>query len=215
MATDKPSKRTRQALKAIEDAVFSLLAEKEFESVTAQEIYRRANVNKMTFYKYHNNKYDALAKAFTSRVNEEFDSEIAHWVGEQRNLDTEEANYLGLMFTADFIERYHIQFSHLVSAAGDLPKDVVFSALFANYRPYFAYVTGQELNATNEYLVHFAFGALRSICECQMQHLAKNPASGAPKQDVQKACRIIAKSFSLLLNTLREGENTQNSDSAA
>ena len=73
------SKRTRIALKAIEDAVFFLLAEKEFECITAQDIYRRAGVNKMTFYKYHKNKYDALAKAFTSRLNEEYDIEEAKW----------------------------------------------------------------------------------------------------------------------------------------
>ena len=201
------SKRTRIALKAIEDAVFFLLAEKEFEYITAQDIYRRAGVNKMTFYKYHKNKYDALAKAFTSRLNEEYDLEEAKWQKTQENMSVDEANYLGLLFVANFFGRYRVQFAHLVSSSGDFPKDVVFSALFANYRPYFSYMIGRELNQENEYLVHFVFGAFCAIYECQMQKFAQNPDDGSSSQDVEKACRMISKSFSALVRSLHEEDD--------
>ena len=214
MAMEKHSKRTRHALKAIEDAVFFLLGEKEFESVTAQDIYRQANVNKMTFYKYHNNKYDALAKAFTSRLNDEYHAEIAKRQDEIKNMDMDEANYQALLFVMEFIEKYHVQFSHLVSSSGDLPKDVVFSALFANYRPYFSSLIGKEVTKENEYLIHFVFGAFRSIYECQMQNLAKNSNDGSPRQNAEEACRIIAKTFSLVERALLEKKDKSDSATA-
>lgn len=215
MAKEQVSKRTQNALKAIEDAVFALLGEKEFESVTAQEIYQRAGVNKMTFYKYHNNKYDALAKAFTSRVNREYSAIANEYLATHKTLDLDEANYQVLLFVADFIERYHLQFAHLISTSGDLPKDIVFSALFANYREFFSDYIGKEIDEENEYLVHFVFGAYRSVYECQMQRLAKNPDDPDRRQNVAKACRLIAKSFTLLERALLNLEEAPAANSAS
>ena len=209
MATEKISKRTRDALKAIEDAVFSLLEKKEFEHVTARDICQQAKVNKMTFYKYYKNKYDALAAAFTSRINDEYGTAYVLWQSQHEQPDLEEANYEGLMFAVDFFQRYHVQFSHLVSSNGDLPKDVVFSALFANYRSFFAQMIGKELTKENDYLVHFVFGAFRSIYECQMEKIAEYPNGAFPKEDVQEACRFIGRAFTLLLRDLDEKENGQ------
>ncbi|MBQ9457682.1 MAG: TetR/AcrR family transcriptional regulator [Bacilli bacterium] len=215
MAKEQVSKRTQNALKAIEDAVFALLGEKEFEAVTAQEIYRKAGVNKMTFYKYHNNKYDALAKAFTSRINREYNTAVAKYLSIHETYDLDEANYQALLFVADFFERYRVQFSHLASPSGDLPKDVVFSALFSNYRRFFSDMIGKEICEENEYLVHFVFGAYRSLYECQMQKLAKDPSDPAPRQDIKKACRVIAKAFSLLQTALPNAEETPTANSAS
>lgn len=204
MAEEKINKRTHDALKAIENAVFSLLEEFEFERITARGIYQRAEVNKMTFYKYYKNKYDALAKAFTSRVNDEYDTEISQWQDNNEYLKTEEAYYRGLMFVVHFFKRYHTQFFHLVSSGGDLPKDIVFSALFANYRPFFSALIGKEISKDAEYLVHVVFGTYRSIYECLMEQLAKNHDGPFPGQDVEKACRFISKAFCQLYLGLLE-----------
>jgi|GEM_PF-6623689 len=206
METEKTSKRTRRVLKAIEDAVFVLLGEKEFEYITAQDIYQRANVNKATFYKYNKSKYDALAKAFTSRINEEYNAEIAKRAGEIESMGLDEANYQALMFIVDFFERYRAQFAHLVSDSGDLPKDIVFSALFANYRHYFSSMIGKDVTRENEYIVHFVFGAFRSIYECHMQKMAKDPNEPSRRQDIEKACHIVAKTFSILHRALLDGD---------
>ncbi len=203
MAEEKTNRRTADALKAIEDAVFSLLEEKEFEHVTARDICQRAKVNKMTFYKYHNNKYDALAKAFTSRLNAEYKAKILDFDHLYKD-DMDEAHFQGLMFVLDFFERYRVAFSHLVSSSGDFPRDVVFSALFANYLPFFSAVIGEEINHSNEYLVHFIFGAYRSLFECQLRQLAQSPNGEFDRQAAEKACRLIAKSFTMIFLTMRK-----------
>ena len=204
MAEEKLNKRTQDALTAIEDAVFDLLEEKTFDSITARDIYNQAKVNKMTFYKYHSNKFDALAKAFTSRVDIEFAQRFSVEEALFEEGDYDESIYRGLIFVVEFIERYRAQFAHLVSPNGDLPRDVVFSALFSNYRIYFSAIVGGDLSKENEYLVYFLFGSFRSLYDCQMQQLAKNPKGAFPKQDAEKACHIIARSFKEVLLALRD-----------
>ena len=54
-AQDPRVKRTRQLL---QDAFVSLLGEKDFQTVTVQDIAERATVNRATFYAHYLDKYD-------------------------------------------------------------------------------------------------------------------------------------------------------------
>lgn len=58
---DRRIQRTRQLL---EGALLSLIKEKEFESISVQEIIDRANVGRATFYAHYDNKEDLLESGF-------------------------------------------------------------------------------------------------------------------------------------------------------
>lgn len=54
---DRQVQRTRQLLRG---ALFSLIQEKGFETLSVQDIVDRANVGRMTFYRHFDNKEDLL-----------------------------------------------------------------------------------------------------------------------------------------------------------
>ena len=58
---DRRVRRTQQLLEA---ALLSLIKEKDFDSVSVQEIIDRANVGRATFYAHYDNKEDLLASGF-------------------------------------------------------------------------------------------------------------------------------------------------------
>lgn len=59
---DKRIIKTKRALK---DALFSILKEKNFDSVTATEICKTADVSRNTFYNYYSDKYALLEDCFS------------------------------------------------------------------------------------------------------------------------------------------------------
>ncbi len=64
---DRRVRRTRELLRG---ALFSLIREKGYESLTVQEIIDRANVGRATFYAHFDNKEDLLLSGFeTLRVS--------------------------------------------------------------------------------------------------------------------------------------------------
>lgn len=58
---DRRVQRTQQLLEA---ALLSLIKEKDFDSVSVQEIIDRANVGRATFYAHYDSKEDLLASGF-------------------------------------------------------------------------------------------------------------------------------------------------------
>lgn len=59
-SNDPRVKRTRQAIR---DALISLIHEKNFDSITVQDIAEKATVNRATFYSHYYDKYDLLDKS--------------------------------------------------------------------------------------------------------------------------------------------------------
>jgi AcrR family transcriptional regulator len=59
--TDRRIDRTQQLLRG---ALFSLIREKGFETLTVQDIIDRANVGRATFYTHFDNKQDLLVSGF-------------------------------------------------------------------------------------------------------------------------------------------------------
>ena len=67
---DPRVKRTRQLL---QDAFMSLLGEKDFQTVTVQDIAERATVNRATFYADYSDKYDLADRL----AREQFQQQLA------------------------------------------------------------------------------------------------------------------------------------------
>ena len=60
--------RARFTRKLLQDTLFALLAEKRFEMITVGEIAERAMVNRATFYRHYQDKYELATACFKKRL---------------------------------------------------------------------------------------------------------------------------------------------------
>lgn len=65
-------RRIRKSRKAIDDACWSLLREKDFAAMTIGEIAQRADINRATFYRHYADKYDWLERQIELLMSETF-----------------------------------------------------------------------------------------------------------------------------------------------
>lgn len=65
--TDRRVQRSRQALR---DALLELIKEKDYDSISVEEITQQANIGRATFYLHYKDKEDLLVDEFNERVNE-------------------------------------------------------------------------------------------------------------------------------------------------
>lgn len=64
---DRRVQRTRQALR---NALLELIQEKDYDSISVEEITQQANLGRATFYLHYKDKEDLLVDEFNERVNE-------------------------------------------------------------------------------------------------------------------------------------------------
>lgn len=64
MPVDGTDRRVQKTRKLLQDAMITLISEKEFDSITIQEILDRANVGRSTFYIHYDGKNDLLHSCF-------------------------------------------------------------------------------------------------------------------------------------------------------
>ncbi|GHO97832.1 TetR family transcriptional regulator [Reticulibacter mediterranei] len=62
--------RIRRTHKLLQEAMIALIAERGFDAITVGDIADRAMVNRATFYRHYEDKYDLVAKIFEEMVNE-------------------------------------------------------------------------------------------------------------------------------------------------
>ena len=70
---DRRYQRTRQA---IQDAMWQLMQEKDFGQISVGEIAKRANINRVTFYRHYEDKYAWLNSCIQELLQELFDMGI-------------------------------------------------------------------------------------------------------------------------------------------
>jgi len=63
-------RRILKSQEAIKKAVVELMAEKEFDRITIQDISDRANVSRKTIYLHYTDKFDLLDKLIEEHINE-------------------------------------------------------------------------------------------------------------------------------------------------
>jgi len=62
--TKKPDRRVQRTQQLLRGALLSLIQEKDFETLSVQDIIDRANVGRATFYAHFDNKEDLLVSGF-------------------------------------------------------------------------------------------------------------------------------------------------------
>src|SRR5690348_1078975 len=66
--------RIRRTHKLLQEAMIALIAERGFDAITVGDIADRAMVNRATFYRHYEDKYDLVAKIFEETANELIDN---------------------------------------------------------------------------------------------------------------------------------------------
>ncbi len=66
---DQTDLRIRRTHKFLQEAMIELIAEKGFEAITVGDIAERAMINRATFYRHYQDKYDLVAKIFEETTN--------------------------------------------------------------------------------------------------------------------------------------------------
>lgn len=64
MLQNKHDIRTKRTHQQIRDALIDLIFEKHFDNITVGDITNRAMINRSTFYRYYQDKYDVVLKIF-------------------------------------------------------------------------------------------------------------------------------------------------------
>ena len=62
--TEQTDLRIRRTQKFVQEAIIELITEKGFDAVTVGDIAERAMINRATFYRHYQDKYDLVAKIF-------------------------------------------------------------------------------------------------------------------------------------------------------
>lgn len=65
--------RYSRAVEVINNAFFSLMQEKDFESISVSDIAKRAQINRATFYHHYMDKYDWLEQCISLQLQEIFE----------------------------------------------------------------------------------------------------------------------------------------------
>lgn len=68
MLQNKHDIRTKRTRQQIQDALIDLISEKHFDSITVGDITNRAMINRSTFYRYYQDKYDVVLKIFEKAI---------------------------------------------------------------------------------------------------------------------------------------------------
>jgi AcrR family transcriptional regulator len=104
-------RRIQKTLQHLQTALVELIAEKDYDAITIQEILDRANVGRSTFYAHFENK-DQLLRSLLALLNEHFEAGIRRMSEEQK---TYEENSDQMPFRAlQFVEQNHRLFKAML-----------------------------------------------------------------------------------------------------
>lgn len=68
--TEQADLRIRRTHKFLQEAIIELIVEKGFDAITVGDIAERAMINRATFYRHYQDKYDLVTKIFEETVNQ-------------------------------------------------------------------------------------------------------------------------------------------------
>ena len=66
---EQPDLRVRRTHKFLQEAMIELITEKGFDAITVGDIAERAMINRATFYRHYQDKYDLVVKIFEETTN--------------------------------------------------------------------------------------------------------------------------------------------------
>ncbi len=162
------NRRIQRTKVAIQNALVSLIAEKGFDSVTVRDISSRADINRGTFYKHYNDKYDLLEKIELEIIHDVEDIVLQSQSLNYADFNSED-NPLPIVVT---MFEYMKEKAALVTAVLGLVGDFVFltrlgKAVEKNLKlGFLAGLRAQNFLIPSEYLISYTifahFGVIRT-----------------------------------------------------
>lgn len=193
------NKRSRDAINAIYDGIFSLLEKEPFDQITVRGICKESKVNKMTFYKYHSDKFDALSKAFQSKFNNAFMAEFGPNDGTFFDCGVEEACYRTLRFVASWFSKYRDQIHSIYTSSNQIAYEVARSVLYDDYAKFLMESIDQNhCPVSVEYISRFIFSGVAACTETYLKKLRIGTDIESVNQEMDDACRFLAKSMAMM-----------------
>lgn len=174
----------------MDEALISLLNEKEFEYITVKEICARAGVNRSTFYLHYENTRDLLEEAAGSLIRQFaacFSVDTQSITDQFRNTPLENLNYISdqyLIPYLTFIRDNRTVFAIAVANSKYLGFDDVYQRLFRHiFHPILDRFRFPEIE--QPYVMAFYLNGVHAIVTRWLQHDCREP--------IETICGILQK----------------------
>lgn len=163
-------RRIGKTREAIFEAFISLMAEKNFEQITVNEIAARANVSRGTIYLHYVDKYDLLDQCIETQMEQLCESCLAG--GENAHI----ASGGALLRTAEYLERHAWVFTTLLNNKGVPAFRTRLHAILLQGLSEQIDMCGLNRGMNKEMLIQFLASAVVGVMEWWITHSMPYPA---------------------------------------
>lgn len=163
-------RRIQKSKQAIMDALIALLSEKDFESITINEIAKTANVNRGTVYLHYEDKYDLLNQCIEDYLNQLLESCIP---GEDIAITSKAA----MLRVFENIERDAFFYSTMLTNTGISAFRNRLLAMMEHSLSKNMDLIDLDKNLNKEITVQFLASAFTGVSEWWVTHSMPYPAS--------------------------------------
>ena len=187
------NKRTNNALMTLYNGLFDMLLEVPFDKITVRGICAKTKVNKMTFYKYHTDKFDVLSKAVQAKFKEDLALEFGPADAIFKDRDFEPAVYAVVRFLFAWCKKYMVQLRNLFTSANQMAYDIAKSIIFKDYFDFLCRVIDiEKFDISPTYLSSYLFGGFIAAMEAYLRALrSRNDVEEVEKEN-ERFCHFLA-----------------------
>jgi len=156
--------RTRQLL---QDALISLLAEGNFEEITVQDISKKANVNRATFYSHYEDKYHMIRQIVGEKLIE-LDQSIKNveMTSDGTSGQLDEIAFQSYLHLFEHLEKNFYFYKVLLKKQGpNIFRRKLYSVLEKTFETGLAYIQPKQKNllVPGDLLISYISGATLSV----------------------------------------------------
>ena len=164
-------RRIQKTQDAIFEAFVGLMAEKNFEQITINEIADRANVNRGTIYLHYQDKYDLLNQCIETHLNQLFTSCLPD--GDTADL----ASKASMLRTFQYLEQHAFFYSTILTNKGTPAFRNRLLAMAIHSLNHQIDISGINQDINKEILVQYIASAAVGVLEWWITHSMPYPAT--------------------------------------
>ncbi|MDR3573521.1 MAG: TetR/AcrR family transcriptional regulator [Anaerolineaceae bacterium] len=169
-------RRIQKTKDAILEAFIELMAEKDFEQLTINEIAERANVNRGTVYLHYADKYDLLDQCIETHVNQ-----LVQSCSPEAN-SADFSSKTSVLRNFEYLEQHAFFYSTMLTNKG-IPafRNQLLTMALQSFRGAID-MSGINQNMNKEVLVQFMASAVVGVLEWWIMHSMPYPAKDMVEQ---------------------------------
>lgn len=154
----KVDRRILKTQEALKRAVIELMAEKNFDDITIQDIADQANVNRGTIYLHYQDKYDLLDQIMENQINEL--KQMDTWACEMEWTDA-------LVPYFEYFEKNYLFFSTMLASKGapSTFRTRLLASFMEGFKGEIDNESGKNADLTEDVMLQYAGTAYVGIIE--------------------------------------------------